>query len=184
MDGPFSRRVMTNPLPVTKETIRMYGAAFDIDMAYISRLRMLGVAVDAGTMAHDGANFKSGALKNNKFNFKGITSANKGGPVAGGGAKVSNLNSPTVDRIQNIADKFSLKITVVGSRASGKADQYSDWDYIIQGGNSRARSKALYLLPKNNKATKDGDMRPGSEVLRGEPVDTGQPYITFTPSTN
>jgi hypothetical protein len=103
-------------------------------------------------------------------------------PKVGGGAALENLTPNQIARIQAIADKRGVEINVVGSRAGGTADAASDWDYIINGGNARARNSALYELPKNPNATKAGDMRPGSEILRGFQVDPNRPYITFTPS--
>ncbi|MBS1910964.1 MAG: RHS repeat-associated core domain-containing protein [Bacteroidetes bacterium] len=107
--------------------------------------------------------------------------AERVGPSVGGGAKLENLTREQISRIQTVADKRGLKITVVGSRARGIANAASDWDYIIEGGNARARQSALYELPKNPNANKAGDMRPGSETLKGVAVDPKLPHITFTP---
>ncbi|MEL1244926.1 RHS repeat-associated core domain-containing protein [Flavobacterium sp. DGU11] len=115
----------------------------------------------------------------NNNNNKGLVATSG---KAGGGAKLEYIAQQTRDRIQAVANKYELEITVVGSRASGKAEEHSDWDYIIKGGNSKSRSSALYQLPKNSKAAKDGDMRPGSEQLTGVEVDNSKPHITFTPN--
>jgi len=98
-----------------------------------------------------------------------------------GGAKLEYLAETTRDRIQAISDKYNLEITVVGSRAKGTAHEYSDWDYIIQGGNSKSRSSALFQLPKNPKAAKGGETRAGSEELKGVAVDESLPSINFSP---
>lgn len=101
-----------------------------------------------------------------------------------GGAKLEYIAESTRDRIQAIADKYNLEITVVGSRAKGTNNEYSDWDYIIKGGNSKTRSSALFQLPKNPKATKGGEMRAGSEELKGVEVDENLPSINFSPKSN
>ena len=98
----------------------------------------------------------------------------------GGGAKLESIAKGTRDRIQAIANKYNLEITVVGSQAKGTSGEFSDWDYIIKGGNSKSRSSAMYQLPKNPKAAKDGDKRPGSEELKGVEVDKTKPHITFS----
>lgn len=100
---------------------------------------------------------------------------------AGGGAKLESIAKGTRDRIQAIAKKYNLEITVVGSQANGTSGEFSDWDYIIKGGNSKTRSSAMYQLPKNPKAAKDGDLRPGSEELKGVEVDGNKPHIIFSP---
>jgi hypothetical protein len=103
------------------------------------------------------------------------------GPIAGGGAQLENLSPQNIARIQAIADKRGLNISVVGSRARGTADAASDWDYIITGGTSKARHSAMRELPSNPNANKGGDFRPGSEQLRGVEVDPELPHINFTP---
>ncbi len=104
------------------------------------------------------------------------------GPELGGGAV--SLPDGMNARIQEVADKYGIEIIVVGSQASGDADKNSDYDYIINGGNSKTRSSALYRLPKNSRANSDGNMRPGSEILKGVQVDTTKPFIRFTPNNN
>jgi len=94
---------------------------------------------------------------------------------------LENLGN-NVERIQNIATKYDLEISVVGSRAGGTATVYSDWDYIIIGGTSKARSSALFQLPKNLNAVKDGMGRPGAEILKGVTVNPQLPHITFKPT--
>uniref|UniRef100_UPI0018F3499D hypothetical protein n=1 Tax=Gynurincola endophyticus TaxID=2479004 RepID=UPI0018F3499D len=101
-------------------------------------------------------------------------------PVVGGGAKLEYLGN-SVDRIQGIATKYNLTITVVGYRAKGSSHAFSDWDYIIDGGTSKARSSALYQLPRNMNAAKDGMKRPGSEILKDVSLDLDLPHIIFKP---
>ncbi len=111
----------------------------------------------------------------------GATEATKGGgPIVGGGAKLEYLGS-NVNRIQSIATKYNLEVSVVGSRAKGTANALSDWDYIITGGTSKTRSSALFQLPRNLNAVKDGMYRPGSEMLKGVTVDPNLPHIIFKP---
>jgi hypothetical protein len=43
------------------------------------------------------------------------------------------LGRSAVRRIQNAADRTGQRITVVGSRAEGTANPFSDWDYILSG---------------------------------------------------
>jgi predicted nucleotidyltransferase len=74
-----------------------------------------------------------------------------------------------------------LEISVVGSRAAGTADAASDWDFVLKGGNSRARHSAMRELPSNPNAKKGGDLRPGFEELRGIEVDPERPNIKFKP---
>ena len=108
--------------------------------------------------------------------------AAKSGPLAAGGAKLENLSPRQLARIQAVAEKRGLDISVVGSRAEGTADGASDWDYILKGGNSKARHSAMRELPSNPNASKGGDFRLGSEDLRGVDVDPELPHINFTPT--
>ena len=100
--------------------------------------------------------------------------------IVGGGAELGSIANEA-NRIQNIAIKYDLEITVVGSRAKGTATALSDWDYIIKGGTSKTRSSALYQLPRNLNAVKDGVLRPGSEILKGVEINTNLPHIIFNP---
>gem|GEM_PF-2713357 len=108
--------------------------------------------------------------------------AAKSGPLAADGAKLENLSPRQLARIQAVAEKRGLDISVVGSRAEGTADGASDWDYILKGGNSKARHSAMRELPSNPNASKGGDFRLGSEDLRGVDVDPELPHINFTPT--
>ena len=103
------------------------------------------------------------------------------GVRVGGGASLDNLSPGEIARIQEVANRRGLEITVVGGRARGTADAASDWDYIIMGGNSRTRAHALRELPRNPNATRAGEHRPGSEILRGVELRTDEAHIIFTP---
>jgi len=81
-------------------------------------------------------------------------------------------------RIQNAADKSGAEITVVGSQTTGNKPG-SDFDFILEGGNSRSRSKIKNSLPQGPRDTGEGN---GRDFLPG-PVDESRPFITFTPKS-
>lgn len=89
------------------------------------------------------------------------------------------LSAGDYRRIQNAASRIKKPITVVGSRASGKAGAYSDWDYIIEGGlNSREWSKIKNSLP-GARSIFDSTRR-NIDILPG-PVRKEYPHITIYP---
>jgi hypothetical protein len=105
-------------------------------------------------------------------------------PTVGGGAQIDNISPGVRDRIQRIADKYGIEITVVGSRAAGTAGAASDWDYII-GGRAKERSNAKRELPRDSNG---GELdASGRETgidgwnAANYPVDQSKPYITFLP---
>ena len=59
------------------------------------------------------------------------------GPIAGGGAYISNITPQEILRIQNAVDRTNTTISVVGSRANGSAGPLSDWDYVVPPGTPR-----------------------------------------------
>jgi RHS repeat-associated protein len=82
-------------------------------------------------------------------------------------------------RIQNAATRINKSITVVGSRAKGTANAYSDWDYVIEGGlNSREWSKIKNSLP-GSRSVMDNTAR-NIDIMPG-PVWTKYPHITIFP---
>ncbi|WP_448824528.1 hypothetical protein [Capnocytophaga ochracea] len=81
-------------------------------------------------------------------------------------------------RIQNAATRIRKPITVVGSRASGKAGAYSDWDYVIEGLNRKSWSKIKNSLP-GSRSLLDNTPR-NIDIFKGS-VDTSKPYITIYP---
>ena len=107
-------------------------------------------------------------------------------PVVGGvgkGTKVvkaANVVLETGDllRIENAATRIGKPINVVGSRASGTAGAMSDWDYVIEGLNSRSWSKIKNSLP-GAKSTIDNTLR-NIDLIR-TPLDKTKPYITVYP---
>ncbi|MDQ0639308.1 RHS repeat-associated protein [Pedobacter sp. W3I1] len=90
----------------------------------------------------------------------------------------SPLSSSEELRIQNAADRIKKSITVVGSRASGKAGAYSDWDYVIPGMTSKNWSTIKNSLPG---AKSYDDLMPRNiDVFKG-PVRVNEPHITINP---
>ncbi|XXX73575.1 RHS repeat-associated core domain-containing protein [Sorangium sp. So ce134] len=112
------------------------------------------------------------------------------GPRAGGGTS-GRLQAETVlgraaaQRIQNAADRTGQRITVIGSRASGKAGDLSDWDYILSG-NSAKRHSAASSIPRGLSGGENGtgvdiwqDFNPRAPNYN--PLDPTRPFIVFTP---
>ena len=112
------------------------------------------------------------------------------GPKAGGGGSLDNLSSADIKRIQNAASRTNQEITVVGSRASGKANATSDWDYIMSGKSSQRRS-ARSSVPRGtlggeiNSTGRETGIDLWQSYNPNAPgyslVNTNQPYITFFP---
>jgi hypothetical protein len=105
------------------------------------------------------------------------------GDVAKGGkyaSKAENVISASdLLRIENAATRIGKPITVVGSRASGTANAYSDWDYVIEGGlNSKNWSKIKNSLP-GAKSTIDNVGR-NMDIFTGS-VNTSLPHIKINP---
>ena len=104
--------------------------------------------------------------------------ATKGGAKVGGGADLKNLSPGEQKRIQNAANKSGADITVVGSQTTGKRPG-SDFDFILEGGTSRSRSKIKNSLPQGPRGTGEGN---GRDFLKG-PVDKSLPHIKFKPKS-
>ena len=96
--------------------------------------------------------------------------------AAKGGMNV--LSKSEALRIQNAATRINKPINVVGSRATGKAGPYSDWDYVIEGINSRQWSTIKNSLP-GARSILDNTPR-NIDLFRG-PLDLTKPYITIYP---
>lgn len=95
------------------------------------------------------------------------------------------MNPDAARRIQNAANKTNQRITVVGSRAKGKTDPASDWDYIASG-RSRQRGKAKNSLPRGAFGGEDNtgidwwqDYNPRAPNFN--PVDPNLPHVIFDP---
>ncbi|OGA24701.1 MAG: hypothetical protein A3I02_02000 [Betaproteobacteria bacterium RIFCSPLOWO2_02_FULL_67_26] len=109
----------------------------------------------------------------------GASVAKSVGPVAGGGAKLENLTTSEIARIQNAADRTGTEISVVGSRAKGTAGPTSDWDYVIPESTRGSTAHSMKSsLPEGQRGL--GEPR-NQDFLRGT-VDPNKPYITFTPT--
>lgn len=100
-----------------------------------------------------------------------------GGRISGGGGSLENLSPAEAARIQNAANKIDQPISVVGSRASGTAGPYSDWDYVVEGANSSTVGQIRNSLPDGVRGI--GDPR-NLDIFRGT-LDTNLPHITFNP---
>lgn len=108
----------------------------------------------------------------------GATNTAGAGPRVGGGASLDNLTPGEMTRIQNAANKVDQPISVVGSRASGTAGPYSDWDYVVPGANSSTVGKIKNSLPEGSRGI--GDPR-NIDIFRGQ-VNEDLPFITFNPT--
>lgn len=60
------------------------------------------------------------------------------------------LTQGEIKRIGNAATRINKPITVVGSRASGTAGAYSDWDYVLPNINRKLFNKIKILYPGRN----------------------------------
>jgi RHS repeat-associated protein len=88
------------------------------------------------------------------------------------------LSPSNLKRIENAATRVDIPISVVGSRASGTAKAYSDWDYVIEGISSKNWSKIKNSLPG---ARSLDDNMPGNIDLFKGPLDVSKPHITIIP---
>ncbi|MGG5210115.1 hypothetical protein ACQWU4_14390 [Chryseobacterium sp. MIQD13] len=80
-------------------------------------------------------------------------------------------------RIENAATRINKPITVVGSRASGKAKAYSDWDYVIENLSSKEWSKIKNSIP-GARSTIDNTPR-NIDIFKK--LDLSRPYLTIHP---
>lgn len=88
------------------------------------------------------------------------------------------LSKSEYTRIQNAANQIKKPISVVGSRGSGKAGPYSDWDYVIEGITHKEKRTIRNSIPG---AKSIMDNKPRSiDFLRG-PVWKGFPHIPIYP---
>jgi len=102
-----------------------------------------------------------------------------GRPVAGGGAILNNIPPTLLHRIQAVANKYNVRIALVGSRAKGTAHEFSDWDFIILGAsNSKLRRRLMRQLPKNSSSRAIGNA-PNEIINSG--LDETRPHIIFAP---
>ena len=133
------------------------------------------------TIVEYAATHASGVALGKVLNWgaKGVASLfGKGG---GGVATSIGTNSLTASeylRIENAATRINMPINVVGSRASGTATAYSDWDYIIEGINKQKWNKIKNSLPGARSVL---DNTPRNIDLIKEPLDRTKPFITIYP---
>ncbi|AZA93477.1 RHS repeat-associated core domain [Chryseobacterium nakagawai] len=80
-------------------------------------------------------------------------------------------------RIENAATRINKPITVVGSRATGKAKAYSDWDYVIENLNNKEWSKIKNSIP-GARSTIDNTPR-NIDIFKK--LDLSRPYLTIHP---
>ncbi|WP_246123926.1 RHS repeat-associated core domain-containing protein [Nocardia bhagyanarayanae] len=99
-------------------------------------------------------------------------------PTYGNGGHIDNISPEDARRIQNAANARGVTIHVVGSRATGSAGPFSDWDYVIEGINSRMRSRIQSSLPQG--AVELGHGR-RIDIFRRNLVE-GMPYVSFHPN--
>lgn len=100
------------------------------------------------------------------------------GPLAGGGAKLENLATQEIARIQNAANRTRTEISVVGSRANGSAGPLSDWDYVVS---ESTKSKTIHSLRSSLPEGPRGLGDPRNQDFFRTTVDPSKPFITFTP---
>ncbi|RXK87213.1 RHS repeat domain-containing protein [Filimonas effusa] len=90
----------------------------------------------------------------------------------------SGLSESEWLRIQNAATRINKPITVVGSRASGQAGAYSDWDYVIPALKNSEWKKIKNSLPGSRSIL---DNMPRSIDLHQPPLLPNRPHITINP---
>jgi hypothetical protein len=92
-------------------------------------------------------------------------------------AEKNVISSGDYLRIENAASRINKPITVVGSRASGTAKAYSDWDYVIEGLNRKEWSKIKNSIP-GARSTFDNTPR-NIDIFKT--LDLSRPYLTIYP---
>jgi hypothetical protein len=100
------------------------------------------------------------------------------------GKTCRSLTHGQAKRIQDFATKHNTPVTVVGSRARGTANEFSDFDYLI-GGNSRTRNAARRDLPRGQAGGEigAGGRETGNDIFNANkiPLDPSLPHIIFKP---
>ncbi len=107
-----------------------------------------------------------------------ITTLPSGAKSSAAKTSTNVLSKGELLRIENAATRINKPITVVGSRAKGTAGTYSDWDYVIEGLNSRNWSKIKNSLP-GSRSILDNTPR-NIDIFKG-PVNSNLPHITIYP---
>lgn len=91
---------------------------------------------------------------------------------------VNVLSKSEITRIANAANRINKPIIVVGSRASGTAGAYSDWDYIIQGLTNKEWKQIKNSLPGSKSAI--DNMPANIDIFKGD-LNANLPYIIVYP---
>ena len=81
-------------------------------------------------------------------------------------------------RIENATTRIGKPITIVGSRTSGTAGAYSDWDYVIPELNSKIWGTIKNSLPGSRSVLENTPRN--IDVFKG-PIFTNKPHITIYP---
>ena len=111
--------------------------------------------------------------------YAGVGIFGKAGVGMGAAESGGNVLSPgELLRIENAATRINKPITVVGSRATGTAGAYSDWDYVIPRLNSRNWSTIKNSLP-GSRSVFDNTPR-NIDIFKG-PLDQTKPHIIINP---
>jgi len=101
------------------------------------------------------------------------------GDIAPAEENVSSVLSVSdFNRIENAATRINKPITVVGSRASGTANAYSDWDYVIEGLTNSDWKKIKNSLPGSKSVINN---TPRNIDIFTTPVNPDLPSITIHP---
>ena len=121
--------------------------------------------------------FKSSSFGEVSGALRTIRSATPSPPVV---RYLGSITESQAARIQSIANRRGVNIEVIGSRARGEAHEFSDWDYVITGGTSKARSQAFAELPAGKAG---GEMSSqgwsGKDKFKPESVYSDEPRIRF-----
>jgi RHS repeat-associated protein len=91
---------------------------------------------------------------------------------------VDDIAEGGISRVQNAANRIDKPIHVVGSRASGKASETSDFDYVIEGMTSKQWDKIKNSLP--GAPSRIDNLPRRIDVFRGS-VDPTKPHLTVSP---
>ena len=143
-------------------------------------LNSIGIPVGQALVGYAAVEFGGIALgKIFGWGAKGLVNLlGKSGAKAATQTGVNTLTASEYLRIENAATRINMPINVVGSRASGTATAYSDWDYIIEGINKHNWNKIKNSLPGARSIL---DNTPRNIDLIKEPLDRTKPFITIYP---